>query len=101
MAAAYFKIPVGEPEVHGVFAWDGASVTVKGIVQNGADATGKRLVVAAGDGIIDCFGVSGYFSGVRGIFHRINELEMLRADGFPFEIALVAVKTGCVCCPCQ
>ena len=84
MAAADFKIPVGKPEVHCVFARDGASVAIERIVQDGADSPGERLVVTACNGIVDGFGVGGYLGRVRGIFHRINELEMLRTYGFPF-----------------
>ena len=64
VAAADFKIPVGEPKVDCVFAGNGASVAVKGVVQDGTDAAGERFVVTACDGIIDGFGVSGYLGSV-------------------------------------
>ena len=57
VAAADFEVPVGEPEVYGVFARDGAAVAVKCVVQDRADAW-ERLVVAACDGIVNGFGVS-------------------------------------------
>ena len=101
VAAAYFEVPVGKPKVQGVFARNGATVTVKGVVQDGVHATGKSFVVAARDGIIDGFCVSGNLGGVRRIFNRINKLEMFRACGFPLDIALVSVKTGCGCESCQ
>ena len=97
MTATDFKIPVGEPEVQCIFARDGAAVAIKGIVQNRIDAW-ERLVVAACDGIVNGFGVSGNFSGVCRIFDWVDELEMFRACGFPLDIALVAVKAGGVCC---
>ena len=65
VAAADFKIPVGEPKIHCIFARDGASVAVKSVVQDGAHATGKRLVVTASDRIVNGFGVGGNFRGVR------------------------------------
>ena len=40
MATADFKVPVGEPEVDRVFAWNGVAVTVKGVVERCADAAG-------------------------------------------------------------
>ena len=100
VAAADLKIPVGEPEVQCVFARDGAAVAVKSIVQDRTDAR-EWFVVAARNGIVDGFGIGRNLSGVRRIFDRVDELEMFRTCGFPFYIALVTVKTDCVCCARQ
>ena len=100
MAAADFEVPVGEPEVYGVFARDGAAVAVKCVVQDRADAW-EWLVVAACDGIVNGFGVSRNFSGVCRVFNGVNELKMFRACGFPLDIALVAIKAGGACCSRQ
>ena len=95
VAAADFKIPVGQPKVDCIFAWNCATVAVKGVVQDGAHASRKCLVVSARDGIVNGFGVCRNFCRMRGIFHGVNKLEMIRSRRFPLDIALVTIKTGC------
>ena len=97
VAAADLEVPVGEPQVHRVFARDGATVAVERIVEHRVYAARQVLLVAAHDGIVDCFGIRREHGCMLRIFLRVNELEMLRVGGFPLDIALVAVKTGSVC----
>ena len=101
VAAADLEIPVGEPEVHRVLARDGATVAVERVVENRVYAPGQVLLVAAHHGIVDRFRIRRKARGVLGVFLRVDELEMLRAGGFPLDVALVAVKTGCTRSPCK
>ena len=93
VATANFEIPVGEPQVYGVFAGDGASVAVKRVVDDCVNAAGQIFAIAAHDGIVDRFGVDGNFGCMVGVFGRVDELEMFGACGFPFDVALIPVET--------
>ena len=94
VAAADLEIPVGEPQVHCVFARDGATVTIESVVEHCVHAARQVLLVAAHHRIVDCFCICGKRGGVLGVFLRVDELEVLRVCGLPLDVALVAVETG-------
>ena len=93
MAATDFEVPVGKPEIDGIFAGNGVAVAVKGIVECRVYAAGQIVMVAAHHGIVNGFGVGGNFRCVGRIFCRVNKIEMIGACGFPVNVAIVAVKT--------
>ena len=98
VAAADFEVPVGQPKVDGVFAWDGVTVTVKGIVESRAHAARQVAMITGDDRIVDRLGVGGNFCCMRTVFGRVNKVEVVCACGLPANVAIVAIKTigkGC------
>ena len=93
VAAADFKVPVGEPEVDGVFARNSVAVTVERVIESRVHSTGQVVVVAVDNGIIDCFGVGGNLGCVGTIFGGVNKVEMVGACGFPVNVTIITIKT--------